>query len=256
MTIGSLQGRVALVTGASRGIGAAIAARLSHAGAQVAVVGRDASTLAAFASTIGAFPCAADVTTKGASEDILARVRATLGEVDIVVANAGIDASFKLTDTTDEVFEAVMASNVTSVFRLCRAAIPSMIARKFGRVVVIASNAGLVGYAYSAAYCASKHAVVGLVRAIAAEIATTEVTINAVCPGFVDTDMARRAIDRIAQKTGRDHGAARAALERMSPQQRLVDPAEVAYLVLSLLPHDARGVHGQALAIDGGQTFG
>jgi NAD(P)-dependent dehydrogenase (short-subunit alcohol dehydrogenase family) len=129
-----------------------------------------------------------------------------------------------------------------------------MVERGRGRVVVVASNAGLAGYAYTSAYCASKHAVVGLVRAIAAEIARTPVTINAVCPGFVDTEMTARSIARIVQKTGKSEHDARAALESISPQRRLVTPEEVANLVVMLASDAARGIHGQAIAIDGGQT--
>src|SRR5262249_21434635 len=151
----------------------------------------------------------------------------------------------------DDVFDHVMATNVSSVFALCRAAIPGMIARGRGRVVVVASTAGLVGYAYSAAYCASKHAAVGLVRAIAAAIARTPVTINAVCPGFVETDMADRAIDRIADKTGLPREGARSALAKFSPQNRLITPEEVASAVVSLLPDSARGIHGQTIVING-----
>ena len=251
-----LAGRVALVTGASRGIGAAIASRLAADGMRVAVVGRNAGALEGLAASIGAVPIIADVTGVGAAETILAGVRATLGDVDVVVPNAGVDASLKLADTSDQVWDEVMATNVTAVFRLCRAVLPGMIARGYGRIVVVASNAGLSGYPYCSAYCASKHAAVGLVRAIAAEIARTPVTINAVCPGFVATSMSQRAVDRIASLTGRDANTAREMLERMSPQNRLVDPDEVAHLVSSLLPHSARGIHGQAIAIDGGQTGG
>jgi 3-hydroxybutyrate dehydrogenase len=250
----TLAGRVAIVTGASRGIGAAVARKLAAEGLRVAVVARSREPLEDLARTIGAFPIVADVTERGAAESILAAARKELGEVDVLVPNAGIEASHKLEATTDEVWDAVLSTNTTAVFRLCRAVIPSMITRGYGRVVVVASNAGLRGYAYCAAYCASKHAVVGLVRAIAAEIARTPVTINAVCPGFVDTPMVARSVARISQTTGRDAGEARAALARTSPQIRLFDPDEVAHLVASLLPHEARGVHGQALALDGGAT--
>jgi 3-hydroxybutyrate dehydrogenase len=247
-----LEGKVALVTGGSRGIGAAIAQKLASAGLRVAVAGRDGAALRAVASEIGGVAIEADVSERGSAEAMLAATRAALGEVDVLVPNAGIDAPHKLADTTDEVWERVMAINTTSVFALCRGAIPAMAARGWGRVVVVASTAGLAGYAYSAAYCASKHATVGLVRAIAAEIARTGVTINAVCPGFVDTSMAERAVSNIATKTRGSAESARASLERMSPQNRLISPDEVAHAVLALLPASARGIHGQALAINGG----
>ena len=252
----ALSGRVALVTGGSRGIGAAVARKLAAEDMRVVVVGRDRKALERLAASIGATPIIADVTAPGAAETILAGAHATVGDVDVLVANAGIEASLKLADTTDAVWEQVMATNVTAVFRMCRAVIPGMIKRKFGRVVVVASNAGLSGYPYCSAYCASKHAVIGLVRAIAAEIALSPVTINAVCPGFVATAMSERAVERLSSKTGRTVAAAREMLEKTSPQQRLVEPQEVAHLIASLLPPEARGVHGQAIAIDGGRTGG
>ncbi len=254
--MGELGGKIALVTGGSRGIGAAIAERLIAEGMRVAIVGRDREALERTAHRIGAVAIRANVAERGSAESILAAVRATLGEVDVVVPNAGIDASHKLADTSDAVWDEVMATNVTAVFQLCRAAIPPMVARGSGRVVVVASTAGLAGYPYTSAYCASKHAVVGLVRALAAEIARSGVTINAVCPGFVETAMSGRSVDNIAHKTKQSAAAARASLERMSPQNRLIDPSEVAHAVASLLPAAARGIHGQALAINGGAYGG
>lgn len=247
-----LAGRVALVTGGSRGIGAAIARKLASMGLRVAVVGRSRGALEAMAREIGAVPILSNVAERGSAEAILAGVRSTLGEVDVLVPNAGVDASHKLEDTTDAVWDEVIATNVTSVFTLCRAAIPGMIARGRGRVVVVASTAGLAGYSYTSAYCASKHAAVGLVRAIAAEIARTPVTINAVCPGFVETEMSARAVERIAAKTGIGEERARSALEKMSPQGRLITPDEVAHAVASLLPDAARGIHGQTVVVNGG----
>lgn len=251
----SLEGRVAVVTGASRGIGAAIARRLSRDGARVALVARSRDDLVRVAEEIGGLPIVADVIEPGASERILAEA-SRLGDVEIVVPNAGVEASHKLEEITDAIWDETLALNTTAVFRLLRAALPPMVARRRGRAIVIASNAGLAGYPYTAAYCAAKHAVVGLVRALAVEVAKSGVTVNAVCPGFVDTPMAERAIDRIVEKTGRAATEARAALEALSPQRRLVTPAEVAHAVAALAVDDARGVHGQAIAIDGGQTHG
>jgi len=251
-----LAGRVALVTGGSRGIGAAVARKLASLGMRVAIVGRARGQLEAVAAEIGAVPIISNVAERGSAESILAGVKSTLGEVDVLVPNAGIDASYKLADTTDEVWDEIFATNVGAVFRLCRAAIPGMIARGRGRVVVIASTAGLAGYPYTSAYCASKHAAVGLVRAIAAEIARSPVTINAVCPGFVETDMAARAIERIADKTGVAKDSAKNTLARMSPQGRLITPEEIAHAVSALLPDEARGIHGQTVVVNGGGAFG
>lgn len=250
-----LRGKIALVTGGSRGIGAAAARRLAALGLRVVVAGRDRGALEAVAGEVGGDAVVADLAASGGVEELLSEVRRRVGEVDVLVANAGVDAPHKYSATTDEVWESVMRLNATSVFQLCRGAIPSMVERGWGRVVVVASTAGLAGYAYSAAYCASKHAVVGLVRALAAELARSPVTINAVCPGFVDTAMAGRAVRNIAEKTRGTEEGARAALERMSPQQRLMTPEEVAHAVAALLPHEARGIHGQAIAINGG-AFG
>lgn len=248
----ALSGRVAVVTGASRGIGAAIARRLATDGLKVALVARTSDAIAELAREIGGIAITADVTAQGASEKIIEETTARLGAPSVIVPNAGIEVSHKLGATSDEAWDNVMAVNTTAVFRLCRAAIPGMVLRGYGRVVIVASTAGLVGYAYTSAYCASKHAVVGLVKAIAMEIAQSQVTINAVCPGFVDTPMTDRSIARIVEKTGRDAGFAKAALEKTSAQQRLFEPEEIAHLVASLLPHEARGIHGQALAINGG----
>jgi NAD(P)-dependent dehydrogenase (short-subunit alcohol dehydrogenase family) len=172
-----------------------------------------------------------------------------------LVANAGIAESAPFERTADEAWERMMSINATSVFRLCRALVPPMIEAGWGRVVVVASNAGLVGYPYSSAYCASKHAALGFMRAMALEVAKSAVTVNAVCPGWVDTDMAAQAVANIADKTGKSSADAKRALERMSPQQRMVTPVEVASLVSYLCHPDAGSIHGQALALDGGQVM-
>jgi NAD(P)-dependent dehydrogenase (short-subunit alcohol dehydrogenase family) len=148
-----------------------------------------------------------------------------------------------------------MAVNATAPFRLARALLPKMATAGWGRFVFVASNAGLAGYGYTSAYCASKHAVVGLMRACAVEYARTSVTVNAVCPGFVDTEMASRAASTIAEKTKRPEADARRSLEELSPQRRLMTTTEVAHVVAMLASDDARGIHGQAIAIDGAQTM-
>ncbi len=247
--------RVALVTGGGKGIGAAIALRLAETGVRVAVLGRDALSLARVAKETRGFAVEADVTDPEAMARAIERVESALGPIGIAVANAGVSASASLPSTDDETWDCILAVNATAPFRLARALIPKMAAAGWGRFVFVASNAGLAGYAYTSAYCASKHAVVGLMRACAVEYARSNVTVNAVCPGFVDTEMASRAASVIAEKTKRSEADARQALEELSPQRRLMTTAEVAHVVAMLVSDDARGVHGQAIAIDGAQTM-
>jgi 3-hydroxybutyrate dehydrogenase len=233
-----LAGRVALVTGASRGIGEAIAKRFAREGVKLALVGRDRSALDRVASGIDARVFAVDLTDASALDATLAAIEAALGPVDILVNNAGVAESAALEATDDAVLERTFAVNVWPVFRLCRATVPTMAKRGWGRVINVASNAGLTGYPYTSAYCASKHAVVGLTRALAAEF-----------------EMTVRAIDNIVTNTGRSREQARAALEAQSPQRRLMTVDEVAHAVWALVPHEARGIHGQAIALDGGQVI-
>ncbi len=247
---------MALVTGASRGIGEAVAARLSREGLRVALWGRDRAALDRVASATGGVPFACDLTDPGAIQPALDAVERALGPIDVLVNNAGVADSAPLASTSDAMIERIFSVNVFSLLRLCRALVPGMASRGWGRVVNVASNAGLTGYAYTSAYCASKHAVVGLTRAIAVEFARTQVTINAICPGFVDTDMTVQAVQRIVASTGRSPEDARRALESQSPQRRLMTVEEVAHAAWSLIPHEARGIHGQTLALDGGQVLG
>jgi NAD(P)-dependent dehydrogenase (short-subunit alcohol dehydrogenase family) len=250
--MGWLDAQTALVTGGGRGIGEAIARRLAREGASVLVAGRSLEELQAVAQAVGGRALVADLADR-AGVQALAR---EVGAVDVLVNNAGVAESAPLAETSDAVWDRALAVNVSACFVLCRALVPGMVARGRGRVVNIASNAGLTGYAYTSAYCASKHALVGLTRALAMELGRTAVTINAVCPGWVNTRMTDQAIERIARTTGRDASNARKALEAMSPQRRLLEPEEVAEAVAYLCHPDARGVHGQALALDGGQVLG
>jgi NAD(P)-dependent dehydrogenase (short-subunit alcohol dehydrogenase family) len=243
------------VTGGGRGIGRAIAEQLSREGARVAVAGRTQAEIEATAAALGGVAIRLDVGDRGELAGALGSVRERLGHIDLLVNNAGVAESAPLDRTSDALWDRMLAVNVTGAFALCRALIPPMIQRGFGRVVNVASNAGLMGYAYSTAYCASKHAMVGMTRAIALEIARTDVTINCVCPGWVNTQMADEAISRIAEKTGRNADAARRTLEGMSPQRRLVEPEEVALVVAMLCSPAARSIHGQAIPIDGGQVM-
>jgi NAD(P)-dependent dehydrogenase (short-subunit alcohol dehydrogenase family) len=253
-----LRERTALVTGGSRGIGRTIAEHLAVSGARVVVTSRKLSALDEVAAALpgeGHLAVAMDLADADATATGIETILERTGGVDILIANAGIAESKPYRNTDDAMWERMMAVNATGVMRLCRALLPRMAKAGWGRAVIVASNAGLTGYAYSSAYCASKHAVLGYMRAVALEIAKTPVTINAVCPGWVDTDMAREAVQRIADTTGKSAEEARSALERMSPQRRWVEPEEVAAVVAMLCSHEARSIHGQALAIDGGQTM-
>ena len=243
------------MTGGGRGIGRAIAERLATAGLHVVVAGRTEAELHEVAAGVGGVALRLDVGDRGSRELAVAWLAERGLAIDVLVNNAGIAESASFDRTTDDAWERMMAVNATGAFALCRALVPGMLERGFGRVVNVASNAGITGYAYTTAYCASKHAMVGLTRALALEVARANVTVNAVCPGWVDTRMAEEAAANIARTTGREPAAARRALEAMSPQRRLVTPAEVAHVVAMLVGDDARGVNGQAIAIDGGQVM-
>jgi NAD(P)-dependent dehydrogenase (short-subunit alcohol dehydrogenase family) len=248
---GILAGKLALVTGGGRGIGAAIAKALAGAGARVVVCGRTKPDLDAVAREIGGVAVRLDLTHRSETDEVLA----SLGHVDVLVNNAGIAESAALDLTTDAIWDRIVELDVTAAFRVIRALVPAMITRKWGRVINVASNAGVSGYAYSAAYCAAKHAMVGMTRALAIDLARTGVTINALCPGWVETRMVEEAVTRIAAKTGRTEDEARTQLAAMSPQRRMITPEEVAHAALMLCGEGARGIHGQTLVIDGGAVL-
>jgi len=251
----SLDGKTALITGGGRGIGRAIAERLASEGARVVVSGRTHAEIEGVASSLGGLAVPMDVADRASIAAALDQLRAAGIRVDVLVNNAGAAESAPLERTSDELWDRMMAVNAGGAFSLCRALIPPMITAGWGRVVNVASNAGLTGYAYSAAYCAAKHAVVGLTRALAMEVARTPITVNAVCPGWVATRLVDEAVQRIVEKTGRSADDARRSLAAMSPQRRMVEPEEVAEVVAMLCSDGARSIHGQAIAIDGGQVM-
>lgn len=248
---GILAGKLALVTGGGRGIGAAIARSLAGVGARVVVCGRTTTEIDEVAKEIGGVALRADLTDRASTDRMLASV----GHVDVLVNNAGVAESASLERTTDELWDRIMELDVTAPFRITRALVPGMIKAGWGRVVNIASNAGVSGYGYTAAYCAAKHAMVGMTRALAIDLARTGVTINALCPGWVETAMSEEAVTRIAAKTGRSLDEARTSLAQMSPQRRMITPAEVAHAALMLCAEAARGIHGQTIVIDGGAVM-
>ena len=252
-----LSGRIALVTGGGRGIGRAVALSLASAGADVAISGRNADVLGETVAAIRAIGRRAaavvcDVSERSQVETMVAQVKRDLGDPLILVNNAGIAGSAKLSDTTDDMWEAMLRVNATGAFYCMRAVVPMMVEAKWGRVVNIASIAARAGAAYIAAYAASKHALLGLTRAVAAEVAARGVTVNAVCPGYVDTQMTDRSATFISVRTGRDETDARKILEGFSPQKRLMTAEEVASLATYLCSEAARGINGQGLVIDGG----
>jgi 3-hydroxybutyrate dehydrogenase len=244
----------ALVTGGGRGIGREIASELVRAGATVSVLGRHRAALDD-AVTAGAahFADVADVTDQAAVSAAIAAAAARQ-PIDILIANAGIAESAPFAKSDAALFRRMMDVNFMGVVHAIQAALPAMKDRPYGRIVVVASTAGLKGYAYVSAYSAAKHAVVGLVRSLALELAQTQVTVNAVCPGFTDTDLVAGSIDNIMKKTGRNREQAVTELSRHNPQGRLVTPGEVADTVLWLCGEGASAITGQAIAVAGGEV--
>lgn len=255
---GILSGHHALVTGASRGIGAAIARELAGAGAAVTLLGRSRATLqTTAASLIGARTSCqeTDVANVGSVRAGIAAARAVFGPVTVLVNNAGEASSAPLGKTSDVLWASLLAVNLSGTFYCMRECLPDMLEAKFGRIINIASTAGLTGYPYVGAYCAAKHGVVGLTRAIALETAQRNVTVNAVCPGYTDTDIVRDAVSNISAKTGRSEAQALADLVSHNPQRRLVAPEEVAKTVLWLCSPGSESITGQSIAVAGGEVM-
>jgi NAD(P)-dependent dehydrogenase (short-subunit alcohol dehydrogenase family) len=240
----------ALVTGGSKGIGLAIARRLAADGAEVAILARDRAALERAAGEIGARQAVADVTDR----DALRTAIEALGPFDILVNNAGAALSKPFLKHKARDFQAMLAVNVLAAVTACQAVLPGMRERGFGRIVNIASTAGLKGYAYVAAYVTAKHALLGLTRALALETAKDGITVNAVCPGFADTEMTARSIATITAASGRSPEEARALLVRGNPAGRLVAPEEVADAVAFLCRREAGAMTGQAIAVACGEV--
>lgn len=247
-----LTGKTALITGGGRGIGRAIALVFAQHGARVAVAARTREQVETVAQEIGANAIAlvCDVSNPDRVTEIFADIKP-----DILVNNAGIAESATFVNTSDDLWQRHIAINLSGTFYCTRAALPAMLERGWGRVINIASIAAKTGAPYVAAYTASKHGVLGLTRSLALEVAARGITVNAICPGYVDTEMVSRGIETITSKTGRSAEEALNALKNMSPQNRLTTPEEVAALALLLASDEGRGINGQGINIDGGSVL-
>ncbi|MDQ7029568.1 MAG: SDR family NAD(P)-dependent oxidoreductase [Ardenticatenia bacterium] len=252
-----LNNRRALVTGASRGIGQAIALALAEAGANVVVSARSLPPLEEVATAIRQMgreclvvPC--DVADPQQVATLASTIIEAWGGVDILVNNAGVAGSHKFLNHPDELWHRMLAVNLTGVYYVTKALVPPMVSQKWGRIINIASIAGKTGARYIAAYSASKHGVLGFTRSLAMELVDYQITVNAICPGYVETPMTETNIANIAARTGMSPAQVRHTLAHMSPQGRLIEPEEVAALTVYLARDEARGITGQAINVDGG----
>ncbi len=252
-----LQGRHALVTGASRGIGAAIARTLAAEGASLTLLGRNAASLQELAEQLpGRHGVAvADVANPEQVNAAFAQARAERGALHILVNNAGQAESAPLGKTSLELWQRMLAVNLTGTFLCAQAALPQMLAGGGGRIVNIASTAAQKGYPYVSAYVAAKHGVLGLTRSLALEVARKGITVNAVCPGYTQTDILRASVANVVAKTGRSEAEAMAEFARGNPQQRIVEPEDVAHAVRWLCSDGADSITGQAISVSGGEVM-
>ena len=253
-----LKDRIALITGGGRGIGRAIALNFAREGATVIVSARTEEQVEAVAKEIGsqALAIVCDVSDPASVKAMFTKTQESLGRgPEILVNNAGIAETATLVQTDDELWHRHLNINLSGTFYCTRAALPNMLAKRWGRIINIASIAGKTGAPYISAYAASKHGVLGLTRSVAHEVATMGITANAICPGYVDTEMVSRGIEKIKSATGRSAEEALEALKKMSPQHRLVTPEEVAAVALLLASDEGRGITGQAINVDGGSLM-
>jgi NAD(P)-dependent dehydrogenase (short-subunit alcohol dehydrogenase family) len=252
----NLAGQHALVTGGGTGIGAAIALALAEGGAAVTICGRRLAELQVSASRhVNIHPQTADVTEADSLQRLYRGAQAARGSFGIVIANAGAAESAPAEKISRALWDQTIAVNLTGAFLSVQPALAAMRERKWGRIVFIASTAGLKGYTYVAPYVAAKHGVIGLARALAIETAKTGITVNAVCPGYSDTPMLERAVDRIAAATKRGQSETRSALAANNPQARFIKPEEVAAAVVWLCAGDSAAITGQAISVSGGETW-
>ncbi|MBO9648956.1 MAG: SDR family oxidoreductase [Variovorax sp.] len=253
----ALQGRHAVVTGAARGIGAEIARTLAAEGARVSLIGRDRAALEKVQEELagsGHAVAAADVSDEASVRAAFEALRAASGPVSILVNNAGRAESAPFLKTSLDLWQRMLAVNLTGSFLCAQAALPDMLDAGWGRIVNIASTAGQKGYAYVAAYTAAKHGVIGLTRSLALEVARKGITVNAVCPGYTETDILRNSVANVVGKTGRSEADALAEFAAVNPQRRIVQPAEVADAVRWLCGEGAASMNGQSISVSGGEV--
>jgi 3-hydroxybutyrate dehydrogenase len=248
-----MQALHAVVTGGGSGIGAAIATALANDGVRVTLMGRSLKRLEAL--RLPGAQCVPCDVSDPASVQSAFDAAAELGGIDILVNNAGEVESQPFMRTSSDLWQRMLDVNLTGTFLCTKQVLPGMVERGFGRIVNVASTAALTGYAYVAAYCAAKHGVLGLTRALALEVAKKGVTVNAVCPGYTDTDIVSNAVEKIVAKTGRSADEARAELASANPQGRLVRPDEVASTVTWLCRRESSAITGQAIAVAGGEVM-
>jgi 3-hydroxybutyrate dehydrogenase len=250
----SLAGRHALITGGGTGIGAAAARHLSAAGAKITVTGRRREPLEAMTGEIGGAMAQCDVTDRVAIERAFDEAREANGPIEMLVVNAGIAESAPFHKMTRESWDRIIATNLTAAFDCAQSAIQDLLASDNGRLVFVASVASLRGVPYAAHYAASKHGLLGLMRSLAAEYAKTNLTVNAVCPGYVDTPMTDQSVARVSEITGRSEEQARGAITNMNASGRLVDPDGIGTMILTLCLPQSRDINGAAVTIDGGTS--
>jgi NAD(P)-dependent dehydrogenase (short-subunit alcohol dehydrogenase family) len=252
--------RIAFITGAGKGIGEAIALAFASVGMRVAVAARTESDVQRVANKIRerggeALPVVCDVTQPAMIASAVTYVRHSFGPITILVNNAGAAESHKFIGHDDALWQRMIDVNLNSVYHVSKAVVPMMVAAQWGRIINIASVASKIGGKYIAAYTAAKHGVLGLTRALAVELVAHNITVNAICPGYVDTPLTDRSVANMVARTRMSEGDARAYLEKLSPQNRLIMPEEVSYVALMLVGEEARGITGQAINVDGGQVM-
>lgn len=249
----SVAGKHVVISGGGSGVGAELAAQFAAQGARVTILGRRMEPLEEVSAATKALPLTCDVTDRAAVEAALTEAAAKNGPVAIALANAGAAPSKPFDRMSAEDFGAALSVNLAGVFNLWQAALPGMKEAGWGRMIAIASTAGLKGYPYVSGYCAAKHGVIGLTRALSLELARTGITVNSICPGFIETPLLQRSVDNIVAKTGMTPEKAEKSLRASNPQGRFIQPAEVAEAALWLASEGAGSVNGSALPISGGE---